>query len=161
MGTKFRGTGEEERALNTLIKLLRASDSVTARLVGHLPEAGLTESQFAVLEALLHLGPLPQCDIAQKLLKSGGNITHVVDNLERNELVRRERNTHDRRFVTVHLTPEGKELIEGIFPRHVAGVVAVMSALSAGEQEELGRLCRKLGKSAALHQESVSEKEGS
>src|SRR5690242_14958493 len=146
MGTRHRGSPEEVRALNALIKLARAADSVTARLGGTLAEAGLTESQFGTLEALYHLGPLHQRELGAKLLRSSGNVTMVVDNLEKRGLVRRERGVEDRRFVTVHLTDAGRRLIARLFPRHAARIVAEMSALTPAEQDELGRLCRKLGR---------------
>jgi MarR family 2-MHQ and catechol resistance regulon transcriptional repressor len=75
---------------------------------------------------------------------SGGNITTVVDNLERRRLVRRERGD-DRRNVTVHLTPEGRRLISKVFPAHAAAIAEAFSALTGPEQEELARLTRKLG----------------
>ena len=145
MGTHYKGTREEIRALDAYIKLMRAAESVTARLGRLLASAGLSVSQFGVMEALYHLGPMPQCDLARKLLKSGGNITTVVDNIERRRLVRRERAGEDRRFVTVHLSKEGRRLIAGFFPRHARAIVCEMSALRHAELETLGRLCRSLG----------------
>jgi MarR family 2-MHQ and catechol resistance regulon transcriptional repressor len=146
MGTRHQGSEDEVRALNAFIKLMRATDSVGARLSGVLAEARLTEGQFGVLETLYHLGPLHPCELAAKLLRSGGNLTLVIDNLERNGLVRRERSTQDRRYVTIHLTPQGRALIAELFPRHAAAIAREMGVLSAAEQEELGRLCRKLGR---------------
>src|SRR5207249_1387917 len=78
--------------------------------------------------------------LGDKLLMSGGNITTVVDNLERRGLVRRERRGDDRRHVTVHLTSEGRRLISRVFPGHVAAIVEAFSALTPAEQEQLGRL---------------------
>jgi MarR family 2-MHQ and catechol resistance regulon transcriptional repressor len=146
MPTHYKGTRAEQRALNALIKLERASSAVGSDLAGIVAAAGLTESQFGVLEELLHLGPLHACDLAAKLLRSSGNLTLVLDNLEKRNLVRRERGTVDRRFITVHLTDAGRTLIEELFPRHVAAVVARFGILSASEQETLARLCRKLGR---------------
>jgi MarR family transcriptional regulator, 2-MHQ and catechol-resistance regulon repressor len=145
MGTHFQGSPEEIRALNVYIKLSRAADAVTQRINKHLKEDGLTVSQFGVLEALYHLGPMCQTELAGKILKSTGNLPLVIDNLERNGMVERQRDTVDRRFVSVHLTPAGEELIGRIFHSHVAGVVETMSALTAEEQDELARLSRKLG----------------
>jgi MarR family transcriptional regulator, 2-MHQ and catechol-resistance regulon repressor len=145
MPTQYRGTDDEVRALNTYIKLVRAAESVTARLAPQVEAAGLTSSQLGALEALFHLGPMCQRDLGRKLLKSGGNITLVVDNLEKQGLARRERERQDRRFVTVHLTESGRQLIAAFFPRHAAAVAEQMSVLTLSEQEELGRLCRKLG----------------
>jgi MarR family 2-MHQ and catechol resistance regulon transcriptional repressor len=145
MPTHYRGTDDEVRALNAYIKLVRAAESVTARLAPGLEAAGLSSSQFGALEALFHLGPMCQRELGQKLLKSGGNVTLVVDNLEKRGLVRRERERRDRRFVTVHLTEPGRELIARFFPRHAAAIVEQMAVLTPSERDELGRLCRKLG----------------
>jgi MarR family 2-MHQ and catechol resistance regulon transcriptional repressor len=143
--TRYKGTSEEVRALNAYVKLIRASESVSARIHRHLAEDGLSISQFGVLEALFHLGPLSQAEIAKKVLKSTGNITMVIDNLEKRELVTRQRKEEDRRYYTIQLTSEGKKMIKDIFPRHAAGIVKEMSILSRTEQEMLGNLCRKLG----------------
>lgn len=146
MGTRYLGTKDEVRALDTYIKLARAAESVSSRIHRHLADADLTVSQFGVLEALLHLGPLYQRELAEKLLRSGGNMTLVIDNLEKRELVKREREADDRRCIKVCLTEKGKQLINQIFPSHVAAVVNEMSILTPEQQEELGRLCRRLGK---------------
>jgi len=145
MPTHYRGSAQERAALDAYIKLMRAADSVTARLDPLMRAADLTFGQFGALEALLHRGPLCQRDLGRKLLRSGGNITVVVGNLARRGLVRRHRGPQDRRFVTVTLTDKGRRLIGGIFPRHVRHVVRELGALSAPEQAELGRLCRQLG----------------
>lgn len=143
--TSYKGTRDEVRALSAFVKLMRASESVSARVHRHLADAGLSVSQFGVLEALYHLGPLSQSEIAKKVLKSTGNITLVVDNLEKGELVKRERQEVDRRYYTVRLTVKGRKLIGDIFPRQAARIMEEMSALSSAEQETLGNLCRKLG----------------
>lgn len=146
MGTAYRGTQEEVRALNTYIKLMRAASSVMSRLAPSMKDNGLTPSQFGVLEALHHLGPLCQRDIGEKLLTSGGNVTMVVDNLEKRKLVRRQRSEKDRRFIMVALTRRGQRHIQQCFSRHVISIVNEMRALTPTEQEELGRLCRALGR---------------
>ena len=91
MPTRFKGSKQEVRALNAFINLARASDSLMARMSLQFESEGLTTGQFGILEALLHLGPMCQKTIGQKLLRSGGNITLVVDNLEKQGWVRRER----------------------------------------------------------------------
>jgi MarR family 2-MHQ and catechol resistance regulon transcriptional repressor len=145
MGTKYRGKTEEVRALNAFIKLMRAADSVMNRTQQRLKEYNLTASQFGAMESLYHLGPMCQRDVAAKLLKSGGNITMVVDNLEKRGLVTRERDTGDRRFITVTLTAAGRKLIKEVFPVQLAGIVKDMSILSSAEQEQFGALCKKVG----------------
>jgi MarR family 2-MHQ and catechol resistance regulon transcriptional repressor len=124
---------------------MRASESVTNRVHRVLAGPKLTISQFGVLEALYHKGPLCQRDIATKILKSTGNITLVVDNLEKNGLVRRERDCEDRRYLTIHLSESGKQLISGVFAEVQASIIADMGTLTESEQELLGTLCKKLG----------------
>ncbi len=146
MGTHYRGSEEERRALDAYIKLMRATESVTGRINNHLREHGLTASQFGVLEAIYHLGPMCQSDLARKILKSSGNLTTVIDNLSRQGLVERCRSKEDRRMINVRLTPRGRSMIEAIFPIHVEGIVAAFSALAPEEQETLGALLRTLGR---------------
>ncbi|MDB6169091.1 MAG: mhqR [Verrucomicrobia bacterium] len=148
MGTHYRGTKAEIDALNAYIKLMRAAESVTSRAHIVLPKE-ITLSQFGVLEALLHRGPLYQTELADKLLKSGGNLTLIVDNLEKAGLVSRERDEDDRRFIRVSLTEKGRAFIADLFPRIAASIAQEFSALSSAEQFTLGWLCKKVGLRAA------------
>lgn len=141
---------ETYRALNTYTKLMRAAESVTSRVHRVLAEPKLTISQFGVLEALYHKGPLCQRDIASKILKSTGNITLVIDNLEKQNLVRRVRDDEDRRYLTIHLTEAGIALITRVFADVEAAIVTEMASLSENEQELLGSLCKKLGLKGGL-----------
>jgi MarR family 2-MHQ and catechol resistance regulon transcriptional repressor len=143
--TQYKGARDEVRALSAFVKLVRAAESVSMRIHRHLADAGLSVSQFGVLEAIYHLGPLSQSEIAKKILKSTGNITLVIDNLEKRDLVKRERQEDDRRYYSVRLTTKGRRLISSTFRRHAAKIVVEMGALSSAEQEALGDLCRKLG----------------
>jgi MarR family 2-MHQ and catechol resistance regulon transcriptional repressor len=145
MGTHFTGTEREIRALNSYIKLIRAGETVHTLVHQHLVDYRLSPSQFAVLEVLYHIGPLCQRDLGKKLLKSGGNMVMVVDNLEKRGFVLRVRDKSDRRFISVQLTNEARSLIESVFPVHVKTIVDVFNILSYEEQEELDRLCKKLG----------------
>ena len=145
MPTHFSGSRAEMRTLDTFIKLTRCTDSVLARLAERNTIGNLTYSQFAVLEALYHLGPMTQGEVSRKVLKSGSNMTTVIDNLERDGLVRRERDANDRRVIHVHLTDAGSRKLEEVLPGHVAALVEEFSILSAKEQETLGELCKKLG----------------
>ena len=145
MTTILRSETGDSRALKTYVKLMRAAESITARVHKHLSSAGLTVSQFGVLEAIYHLGPLSQKDLGRKILRSSGNITMVIDNLEKRRLVRRERDTSDRRIFIVHLTGEGQKLIRKIFPSHAALITDELSVLNRNDQIILGNLCKKVG----------------
>lgn len=146
MGTKYKGTPEEQNALNAFINLARCTNSLRSRLSKSFHENDLTESQFGVLEALYHLGPLCQKELADKLLVSGGNMTFVIDNLEKRGLVERVRNEKDRRFFNIRLTKKGNRKIKKLFPKHISLIVDEFQCLTASEQEKLREICRKLGK---------------
>ena len=146
MATKYKGSVKERNALNAFISLNRAVETVRININKNFQHNGLTESQFGVLEALLHLGPLCQKDIAEKLLVSSGNITMVIDNLEKRNLVKRNRSENDRRYIHIELTKSGKNLIQSIFPGHVDSIVKEFSILTAEEQKTLRNLTKKLGK---------------
>lgn len=146
MGTRYQGSAEQQRALDAYVKLVRADDALASVLRPALRRDGLTPGQLGVLEALLHLGPMSPGEVCEKLLTSPANLTTVIDGLERHGLVRRERSAEDRRRVRLSLTPKGRRTIEEIFPRHAERITSLMDALEPREQEELGRLCRKLGR---------------
>ncbi|MFZ2448701.1 MAG: MarR family transcriptional regulator [Syntrophobacteraceae bacterium] len=144
MTVSFKGTEEEKAALDAFVKLTRAAGVVAARVHRRLAEMGISPSQFGVLETLYRLGPLAQGKIGRELLRSGGNMTLVIDNLEKRGLVLRRRVESDRRSYIVDLTIEGRKLITEFFPAHVITVIEQMRVLTRAEQEELGRICSKL-----------------
>ena len=145
MSTRYSGSAEEKAALDAYIKVWRAAHAMEVRANRHLAAHNLTISQFGVLEALHHLGPLSQRQLADKILRSSGNLTMVIDNLERDGLVGRERDMKDRRVMTVSLTDRGHGLIELLMPEHVQNVLGVFTALSPGELTQLAALSKKLG----------------
>jgi len=147
MTTRQRSlTPAQRAALSAFVKLNRAANALRSRLVPPLGRVhDLTESQLGVLEALLHLGPMPQRVLCDKLLVSGSNLTTVVDNLERRGAVKRGADPADRRVNLIGLTDKGRALIERVFPEHAERITVLMAALTREEQVTLGRLCRKLG----------------
>ncbi len=145
MGTSYSGSSSEVNTLNAFIKLMRASESINMRLNRHLSDVNLTVSQFGTLEVLHHLGPLNQRSIGEKLLKSGGNITMVIDNLEKQGYVVREKDPSDRRAVLIHLTIEGEKFIRQYFPKHLDRIKEEFSVLSEDEKKTLAEICKKLG----------------
>lgn len=148
---------QQSRALGAYVVLMRAGATLTSRLHGHLATEGLTIAQFGVLEALHHLGPLRPNVLAGKLLCTPGNLTTVLDNLERRRLLSRVRESADRRCVTVMLSGRGRRLIRRVFPRHAHGVERAFAALTASEQDDLRCLCRKLGLANAPTAESAGD----
>jgi MarR family 2-MHQ and catechol resistance regulon transcriptional repressor len=134
---------DQQDALNVYVKLMRASNSVTTRIHGHLKDDNLTISQFGVLEALYHLGPLCQGELGVKILKSNANLTTVVDSLEKKSLVVRERFDEDRRRVTVNLTEAGRKLIARVFPRHAEIVAREFNFLTVEDKTVLAKILKK------------------
>src|ERR1700741_4208171 len=107
-------------------------------------------SDFAVLEALLHKGPLPINEIGKKVLLTSGSITVAVDRLESKSLVERRASGADRRAKIVHLTKAGKELITRASADHAADMERLAPAsLNRAERETLISLLKKIGYEAA------------
>jgi MarR family 2-MHQ and catechol resistance regulon transcriptional repressor len=138
-----------EEAVRAYVKLMRASRAVLARVDKALAPYGLTPTQLGVLEVLLHQGALTHRDLGRKVLTSAGNMTDVVDKLAGRGLVRRIRNESDRRSVRVELTPEGRVMIEALFPAHAADIARAMGGLDCAELRLLGEQLRRLGMAAA------------
>ena len=145
MPNRHRGPESERRVLDAYVKLSRALATVDAAIHRPLADVGLTASRFGALEALWHLGPLNQRDLGRKILKSSGNVTVVVDGLERDGLVARERDPADRRSVIVSLTDAGRSRIEVVYPDHVARLVAAFAPLPAADVDRLAELAKALG----------------
>ena len=145
MPSHYAGDAQQRSALDAYIKLWRAAHLVEAQANRHLADYDLTISQFAVLEALFHLGPLSQRQLGDKILRSSGNLTMVIDNLEKAGLVRRQRSDTDRRVMNVTLEEAGRTLIERVLPPHVEGIVEVFAGLDERELAQLATLTRKLG----------------
>ena len=138
-------TSDENRALGLWVKLARAFAVFNRRTQEHSRTCSLTPSQFAVLECLGHRGEMTLGELSAKMLMSCGNMTVVVDNLEKDGLVERSRSASDRRVIHVSLTPAGQAQFAAIFPDHARHVERLASVLSPEEQHQLGALLKKLG----------------
>lgn len=135
--------------IHTWLVLWKAARAVEARAHESIAESGLHATDFAVLEALLHKGPLPVNTIGKKLLLTSGSITTAVDRLVAKGLVARGEDPDDRRVRVVELTREGRRLIVPAFARHQKDLEHVVgTALSPNERTTLVNLLRKLGTSA-------------
>lgn len=128
-------------------KAVHAVEAYAQHSIGELEMCG---SDFAVLEALLHKGPLPINELGKKVLLTSGSITVAVDRLESKGLVERRASGTDRRAKIVHLTKTGKELIARVYADHAADMERLASAsLTKAERETLIRLLKKIGYEAA------------
>ncbi len=135
-----------DQALSLWVKLARAANTMSTLTVRDIAGYGLTESQFGVIEALGHLGPMKVGELCAKNLSSGGNMTVVVDNLVKERLVERTHPPEDRRAYVVKLTEKGAKLFQDIFVRHANFITELVdSSLSEGEILKLSELLKKLG----------------
>ena len=132
-------------ALSMWVKLARASSTFGKLTTTDILRYGLTPPQFSVIETLGHLGPMRMGGFCSKLLTSGGNITVVIDNLEKDHLVERVPAVEDRRATMIRLTAKGEKLFGEIFVQHARYVAKIASVLTEEEQIRLSGLLKKLG----------------
>lgn len=150
---------ETERALHLFRVLARCTKSVMEQSHQDILKQGMKPSEFAVLELLYHKGPTPLGDIARRILLTTGGVTHVVDQLEKKQLLKRIACEKDRRVLYADLTEAGRKKMEMIFPDHAACITQAVSGLNAEEQEQAIQLLRKLGYAANALPTAPSEKE--
>ena len=139
---------EAGTALSAYVKLLRAHRAVVGRVERGLVGTGLSLTQFGVLEAVLHKGPMSQRELGRKVLTSPGNMTEVIDRLAARGLVRRVPSMSDRRVMEVQLTEAGDSLIRTLFPPHAQDIDGAMAGLDAAELAQLDDLLGRLGRAA-------------
>jgi MarR family 2-MHQ and catechol resistance regulon transcriptional repressor len=140
-------TSDEERAraLKLWVVLARAYAAIAREVESDIATHGLTTTEFGILEALHHKGPLLLGEIQRKVLVTSGGITYLVDRLVVKGLVTREPSPDDRRARYAVLTPAGAKLIDTIFPSHAAFLTERMQVLTMDEQVEVTAMLRKLG----------------
>jgi MarR family 2-MHQ and catechol resistance regulon transcriptional repressor len=136
--------------VHVFLVLWKAASAVQAYAEKSISELEMCGSDFAVLEALLHKGPLPVNEIGKKVLLTSGSITVAVDRLETKGLVERRAHGTDRRARVVHLTKAGKKLITRVYSDHAADMERLASAsLTKAERKTLIGLLKKIGYEAA------------
>lgn len=135
---------DAQGALALVTAMTRSHSALSKDLERMLASHKLTAPQFGVLEMLGRRGPLALNEIGKELLVSGGNITCVVDNLEKAGLVARARDTQDRRVIQAALTPEGAARLADILPVYAERALALTAGLTDVEQGILVQLLRKL-----------------
>lgn len=126
--------------------LWRTFDALRDYAAGNIASLGLGLSDFAVLEVLLHKGPMAVNAIGAKIRLTSGSISVAIDRLQAKGLVERRNDPTDRRSHVVHLTPEGRKLIQCAFAAHAAAMEEATSGLSREERAQAIALLRKLGK---------------
>ena len=147
--TPIRRSTAQDRALKLFVVLQRCAAAVGERIQRQADRHDLTLTEFEILEALFHKGPLLLGDLQRKILLSSGGVTYTIDRLADKGLVERRECQSDRRARYAALTPKGEALIGKIFPSHASAIEDTMAALTAREQDEVVELLRRLGLNAA------------
>lgn len=139
---------ETASSLKLWVVMNHAFHSIEGTLQEQVESHGISFSEFAVLEVLLHKGPLPIGEVGEHVLLTSGSMTYVVDKLEEDNLIRRRRCAEDRRIIYAELTEQGHELIAEIFSEHATLIRRLMDGLDPAEKETVITLLKRLGKSA-------------
>ncbi len=142
-------TDEQNTTLRLFIALDRCHSTCDKAIAEKAQEYGLTRPQLRTLEALYHLGPLSLGELGDKLLVTGGNVTHVMDRLEEQGLAYRDRCSDDRRVVRATLTPAGRALLDEILPGYFDFIEHLSRHLTTEEQETMRALLKRFGKGIA------------
>ncbi len=146
MKTTIKYGKNADLALTMWVKLARAADTMANITAKDIDRYGLTTPQFGIIETLGHLGPMKIGEMCSKKLTTGGNMTVVIDNLEKLGLVERLKDPDDRRAYIVRLTEKGEVKFGEMFPSHATFVEEVVwPALSEEEISTLSELLKKLG----------------
>jgi MarR family transcriptional regulator, 2-MHQ and catechol-resistance regulon repressor len=143
-------------ALHTWLIMLKAWQSMSHYASPTLLEKGLGESDFRVLEVLLHKGPMPVNAIGPKVDLNPGSVSVAVDRLYKKAFVSRVECSQDRRVRTVSLTEKGRRVFVPLFRRHAALINRAFQDVSSEELQQLEAVLKKIGKRA----ESLAERKG-
>jgi MarR family 2-MHQ and catechol resistance regulon transcriptional repressor len=135
-------------AIHLWLILWKASRAVEQHALRSVTRFGMGASDFGVLEALLHKGPLTVKQIGEKVLLTSGSMTTAVDRLEKRGLVTRSSDAKDRRARVVSLTAAGNELISEAFSVHRLALESAISGFSQQDRIEILPLLRRLGRTA-------------
>ena len=158
MKRKKKNKRRNTAGVHVWLVLAKAFQALIPHAAGSIKRTDLGDSDFRVLEALLHKGPLPVNVIGPKVNLTPGSISVAVDRLVAKGLVSRAESSQDRRVRIVALTPRGKSVITPIFRAHAATMEKVFSGLSRDEMRQLEQQLKRIGKQAeSLFDQSVSK----
>ena len=149
MKSKASAQKQDTSGVHVWLVLMKAFQALMPHAAESIARTELGDSDFRVLEVLLHKGPLPVNTIGPKVWLTPGSISVAVDRLVKKGLVSRKDHPGDRRVRRVELTAKGRALITRGFREHAAAMETAISVLSKNERLTLLRLLKKLGKHAA------------
>ncbi len=154
------GKTDDLSGIHLWLVLWKAARAVEAQAQHSIARFGMVQSDFGVLEALLHRGPLSAKQVGAKVLLTSGSVTAAIDRLAARGLVRREDDARDRRVCIVHLTAAGKRLIERAFAQHRTEMEEALAEFSIEDRRALLPLLRQLGRTAEAAQDATEASSG-
>jgi len=143
-------------AIHAWLIMLKARNSIARYALPPITEEGLGDSDFRVLDVLLHKGPMPVNAIGPKVDLNPGSVSVAVDRLYKKGLVNRSESSRDRRVKTVALTEKGRKMFLPLFRRHAALIKRAFQDISSEDRQQLEVVLKKIGKRA----ESLVEEKG-
>jgi MarR family transcriptional regulator, 2-MHQ and catechol-resistance regulon repressor len=146
--TKTTHSKPDLSGVHLWLLLWKAARGVEAHSTRSIARFEMVPTDFGVLEALLHKGPLTVKQLGEKVLLTSGSMTAAVDRLESRELVTRCDDARDRRARIIRLTAAGQELIERAFAEHSAAMEEAVRGFSKEDRAALLPLLRRLGRVA-------------
>jgi MarR family 2-MHQ and catechol resistance regulon transcriptional repressor len=135
---------KEDQIVELYNLVAKAHDRLKKVHAKNLGAERLTTPQFGVLDVLMRKGSIPLKKISDELMVTGANITCVMDNLEKEDLVKRVHSKSDRRVINAEITNKGKQKLEKIYPQHVKSLNDFSKKLSDSEMKQLSALLDKL-----------------
>src|ERR1700738_1796591 len=136
---------QDSAGVHVWLVFMKAFQALIPHAAGSIKRTELGDSDFRVLEVLLHKGPLPVNTIGPKVWLTPGSISVAVDRLVKKGLVSRQDDAEDRRVRHVELTPKGRALIKREFGEHATAMENIAGVLSKNERLALLRVFQKAG----------------
>ncbi|MFD2759945.1 MarR family winged helix-turn-helix transcriptional regulator [Lentibacillus juripiscarius] len=136
----------ENLSLKAFVVLMKSSKSVMEHVKNNIHSFDMKTSEFTVLEALHHKGPMTVKQISEAVLIGTGSMTYVIDKLETKGLLERRPCPDDRRVIHIHITDKGTQLMDEIFPRHQQAIENLFHDITPKEKKTIIDVLKRVGK---------------
>ena len=140
--------GKTPEATHTLLVMLKVLRAIRHFALSPILKEGLGDSDFRILEVLLHKGPMPVNAVGPKVDLNPGSVSVAVDRLHKKGLASRVESQSDRRVRTVSLTEKGRRVFVPIFRQHAALIKRAFQDVSPDEQRQMEEVLKRIGRRA-------------
>lgn len=142
-------SNENNHALKLFIVLHLAFKSIDQVAHKHIKDKDMSITEFGVLELLYHKGKQTINQLRKRVLVASSSISYVVNELEQDGYIEKRKCTEDKRVTFIHLTDEGRAMMDSVFPEHREVIEEIMSDLSDEEKIEMAEMLKIIGKKAS------------